>query len=364
MGIKVTHPLRVVLTWAVFVLVVATLPLVTFAQEQGEGLSISPAVIEPSTSLDPGTSQQFSVTLKNLNSKEQKFYLSTRDIIDVAENSTPIFSDGREEKTGMELSSWVKLPMTDITLAPGVSEKITFTIDVPQDASPGSHFGSIIISVDPPEIQQSGAAVGYQVANIITLRVTGDAVVDANVRQLSTDRYFNGSKNVDFSARIENAGNVLIRPIGPVEISNMLGQKVDTFTFNGETQSAVFPGKVREFEFKWTGEGTGFGRYEAVLSAIYGEEGAKKTMSSTVSFWILPIKIIGPALAGLAFLLLVTFLFVKLYIRRTLANMTYGRARVVSNRRRSKNVSATLLLVVVMLTVTVLFMVLLLALFA
>ena len=40
MGIKVTHPLRVVLTWAVFVLVVATLPLVTFAQEQGEGLTL------------------------------------------------------------------------------------------------------------------------------------------------------------------------------------------------------------------------------------------------------------------------------------------------------------------------------------
>lgn len=364
MGIKVTHPLRVVLAGALFIVCAVALPLVSYAQQGGEGLSISPAVIEPNRSIDPGTSQEFTFTLKNLNSNEQKFYLSTRDIIDVSENNTPIFSNGKEEKTGMELSAWVKLPMTEITLGAGVSERVTFTIDVPQDAGPGSHFGSIIISVDPPEIQETGAAVGYQVANIITLRVSGEAVVDANIRQLSTDRYFNGSKNVDFSARIENIGNVLIRPIGPVEVRNMLGQKVDTFVFNGENQNAVFPGKVREFKFNWTGEGTGFGRYEAVLSPIYGEEGAKKTMSSTVTFWILPIKIIGPALAGLAFLLLITFVSVKLYIRRTLAHMSYGRARVVNTRRRSKNLSATLLLVIVMLTVTALFMVILLALFA
>ena len=260
------------------------------------------------------------------------------------------------------MSDWIKLPVGQITIGPGASERVVFTMEVPTDASPGSHFGSIFISVDPPEIEKSGAAVGYKVDNIIIARVSGDAIDSANIRQFATKRYFHSSKNVDFSVRIENLGNVLVRPVGPVEITNMLGQKIDTFVFN-EEQASVFPGKVREYSFNWTGEGTGFGRYEALVSTVYGDNGAKKTLSSTVSFWILPMNIILPALGGLALLLLITFIFVKLYIRRTLAHLSHGQGRIV-RKRRKQGLPATLLLTVVMLTVTAVFMIALLVLFA
>jgi hypothetical protein len=243
-----------------------------------------------------------------------------------------------------------------------VSERITFLLKVPPEATPGSHFGSVFVSALPPDIQQSGAAVGYDVANIIIMRVSGEADDRANIRQFSTKRFFNSEKNIDFNTRIENEGNVLVKPTGPVEIFNMLGKKVDVVTFN-ESQLSVFPGKVRNFEFNWTSEGTGFGRYEAVLSPVYGESGARKTMSSTVSFWILPVNIILPALAGLAFLLLITFLVVRLYIKRTLAHLAQGQTRIV-RKRKSKSLSSTLLLVVVMLTVSALFLIVLLVLFA
>ncbi|MEK7462455.1 MAG: DUF916 domain-containing protein [Patescibacteria group bacterium] len=325
------------------------------------GVSVSPALIELDRSVDPGTTESFSVTVKNLNATSQTFYLSARNIIDVREGGVPVFSDN-PEKTGLELADWITLPVSQITLEPGASQQVNFTLAVPTEASPGSHFGSVFISVDPPEIQNSGAAVGYQVANIIIIRVTGDAQLNANIRQLSTDRFFNGGKDVDFTARIENNGNVFVRPIGPVEITNMLGQQVDSFVFN-EERAGVFPSKVREYTFNWKGEGTGFGRYEAILSATYGDDGAKKTLSSTVSFWILPLNIIGPALAALALLLLITFVFVKLYIRRTLAHLSYSQSRIVHKRRKS-GTSGTLLLMVVMLIVTVIFMLILLAVFA
>ena len=142
----------------------------------------------------------------------------------------------------------------------------------------------------------------------------------------------------------------------------MLGQKVDTFVFN-ENKNAVFPKTTREYTFTWTGTGTGFGRYEAILSPVYGYAGAKMTMSSTVSFWILPLNIILPALGILAVVLLTTFIFVRLYIRRTLAHLSQGQSRIV-RRRKQKGVSGTLLLAVVMLTVTAVFMIALLVLFA
>jgi hypothetical protein len=239
----------------------------------------------------------------------------------------------------MELASWITIGVTEITLPAGVSERVNFTLQVPPDATPGSHFGSVFISVDAPEITESGAAVGYEVANIISIRVTGDANEGANIRQFSTESFFHGSPNVDFEARIENTGNVLVRPTGPVEIYNMLGKKVDTITFN-ESQGAVFPGRVREYTFNWQGEGTGFGRYEVVLSAVYGDTGARMTMSSTASFWILPLNIILPALGGLVLILLISFVLVRLYIKRTLAHLAHGQTRIV-RKRKNKGVSAS-----------------------
>lgn len=332
------------------------------AQESSAGLSISPASEDPDNTLNPGSSNTYFVTVKNLNPVEQVLYVSAKNISDVNDSGAPIFSDTSDEKTGLELADWITLNTSQVILPPGVSERISYTITLPANATPGSHFGSVFFSVDPPELQNSGAAVGYRVGNLIHIRVAGDAEEGANIRQFSTKRFFNTSKNVDFLARIENTGNVLVRPSGPVEIKNMLGQKVDTFVFN-ETKNAVFPKKIREYEFTWTGEGTGFGRYEVILSPVYGYTGAKMTMSSTVSFWILPLNIILPALGALLIVLLTTFIFVRMYIKRTLAHLSLGQGRIV-RRRKQKSISGTLLLVVVMLTVTAVFMIILLVLFA
>lgn len=333
--------------------------LVSTALAQTAGVSIKPAVIEET--LDPGIEKQYTVTIQNLKETEQMFYLFTRNIKGVRDGGVPVFAE-TDEVTGYELADWLELPITEVLLAGNEQTSVTFTMRVPENASPGSHFGGVFISVDPPEIENSGAAVGYQVANIISIRVSGDAIEEADIRQFSTSKFLYGSQNVDFEVRIENKGNVLIRPRGPLEIRNMLGNKVGDLTFN-EEQFAVFPGDTREFtNIKWEGDSIGFGRYEAVLSPVYGDYGAKKTMSSTVTFWILPWSIIGPAIGILAVILLIVFVFVRLYIRRSLAHLSHGR-RVIYRQRRN-NSSTLLIIMVVALTVTALFLIVLLALFA
>lgn len=330
------------------------------ASAQENGVSITPATIEET--LDPGVEKQYSVTVENLNAVEQKFYLFTRDISGVREGGVPIFAQEESERTGYELSDWVNLSVSEITIPGNTKAGVGFTLKVPDNASPGSHFGGVFISVDPPKMESSGAAVGYQVANIISIRVSGDANEKASIRQFSTSKYLYGSQNVNFLVRIENSGNVLVRPSGPLEIFNMLGNLAGTIEFN-KGRAGVFPNNTREFtNIVWQGDSVGFGRYEAVLSAGYGDQGAKKTMSSTVTFWILPMNIIGPALGVLAFVLIVAFVIVRLYIKRSLAHLSQGR-RMVRSRKRGGS-SATLLLVVVMLTVTALFLIVLLALFA
>ncbi len=334
-------------------------PLYAQAQSTGTGIGIRPATIEGPA--NPGEVQEHKVGITNLSGTTQTYYLFTRDIVGVEGAGVPIFAEENAEKTGYELTEWITLDTTELTLNPGEEKEITVTLSVPDNATPGSHFGGVFVSMDPPRLRSTGASVGYEVANIISIRVAGDAVENAQIRSFSTGNFIYGKPEIDFSARIENKGNVLVRPVGPLEVYNMFGKRVAMLTMN-EKKAGVFPNAERTFEIVWEHEGPGFGRYEAILSMVYGDQGRQATISSTASFWILPMNIILPAAGVLAFLLLVAYVSVKLYIRRAIRG--YAGARRIARRRRGGGVSALLLVVAVMLAVTALFLIVLLALFA
>jgi len=330
------------------------------AQVGGAGVGISPAVIEES--LEPGVSKQYDIEVTNLSDNDQTYYLFRKDITGVRPGGVPIFADENTERTGFELSEWVTLDIEELFVPAKGSKYVSFVLNVPDNASPGSHFGGVFVSVEPPRLRSTGAAVGSEVANIISIRVAGDAIESAQIRQFSTSKYFYGSTNIKFLVRIENEGNVLVRPSGPLEVHNMFGKRVALLIFN-DSLAGVFPKTTRDFDILWEDEGPGFGRYEAVLSPVYGEEGRKSTISSTVTFWILPMYIIGPAAIFLAVILGAIYIGVKLYVRRTVAVMSAGSSRrLVRNRRR--NEFPVLLVLVSMLTVTAFFLIILLLLFS
>lgn len=348
-------------------LVVSLVPSLTLAQSGGAGVGINPAVIDPAEKFSPGESAQFKVKVSNLSDVDQTYYLSKRDIVGQADGGVPIFADTNGELTGYELTDWITLEATELFIPARQDREMNFSMTVPDTAAPGSHFGSVIVTVEPPEMRASGASIGYEVANIIHIRIEGEVMEEARIRQFSTDKYLYGSTNVEFSARIENEGNTLVKPTGPLEVNNMFGKRVALLTFN-ESQAGVFPKTARsngqrDFTVKWEDEAPGFGRYEALLSAVYGEDGAMKTMSSTVTFWILPMNIVMPALITLGVLFLIIFVAVKLYVRRSLALATSGNPRRLVRSRRQGGFP-TLLVIISMLALTGFFFIVLLLVFA
>lgn len=335
---------------------------VNFASAQSNnaaGVGLSPATIEDSA--EPGETQERELRITNLSGAEQVFYIYTRDIKGVEVGGVPVFADEGEEKTGYELTEWLSIDRTELPLKGGEETTIKITIAVPEEATPGSHFGGVFVSVDPPRMRSIGAAVGYEVASIISLRVAGDALESAQLRSFATENYIYSKPDVNFLARVENKGNTLIRPVGPLEIFNMFGKRVAMITFN-EKKAGVFPLTTRDFDINWKEEGTGFGRYQAILALNYGDTGHQATISSTATFWILPMNIILPALGVLAFLLLTVYISIKLYVRQTI--QANGVRRRVARRRQGNNVSLLLVITIVMLAVTALFLIILLALFA
>lgn len=301
--------------WTLLVGVFAFLPLAAMAQTP-EGLELKPAVIEDNAT--PGQVYQFTIKVTNISPNEKSFYASAKDIKGLDSNGLPVFA-AEGETTDYSLSSWLALPQEQIVLKAGETRAIPFSIRVPANSSPGAHFGGVFLSAQAPKLSSTGAGVGYSVGTIIALKIAGDVIEDAQLREFSTDRFVYSSSTVNFLSKVENRGNVLARPHGLIEISDMFGKKVGTLTVN-DTAAPVFPGSDRTYPVSWTADGFAFGRYQAVASLVYGDQ-ARKTISGTTSFWILPLKPILTVLGALLALVLVLYFGIRSYIRKTLRAM-------------------------------------------
>lgn len=332
-----------------------------FAQQQGAGIKLIPATIEDGA--QPGETVEERVTVTNISDEEKVFYLYTREIKGVQESGAPIFTEPGAEVTGFEITEWITLAETELVLSPGQVIDVPVTIAVPDDASPGSHFGGIFVSVEPPRLREIGAGVGYEVASIVSIRVAGDVIDDARIRSLSTDRFVYGEKDVEFLARVENQGNILIRPRGPMTITNMYGQEVAAITVN-DSLAGVFPNTTRDFTIEWNDESLGFGKYEAVLALVYEGDRGQNTIDATVSFWVLPTNIIVPILIGVLVLGVLIYILTRVYVNRAIAQAGGGRRIAPQRYRRQVGVSRLTFVIVSVLSVSVLFLIILLVLLA
>ena len=195
------------------------------------------------------------------------------------------------------------------------------------------------------------------------MRVSGDIVEEATIRSLQTDKYVYGNKMIDFTARVENLGNVLIRPVGPLTITNMLGDTVAEITLN-DSRAGVFPYSIRSVKAEWEGSGLGFGRYVAAATLVYGVPGeAQYNMSANTTFWILPWEIIRPLLITLGILAIASYLLVRYYIAQQVQKLSGGR-RLVRRTNVVKGPSPLVMASIVMLFLTAITIFIVLLIFA
>lgn len=323
------------------------------------GVNIQPSVIEEK--VNPGQLLSLKLHITNLGLEEQTFYIIKRDIVNTNAEGHPIFAmEG--ESNEYELSNWIQITNEPIIIAGGRIRDIPFTITVPQNASPGGHFGTIFLTLSSSRPEKTGASVGYQVGTIINLRISGDIREDAGIREFRADKWIYSKPAVNLITRVENLGNVTIRPRGPVEIFNVLGKKVTTLIMN-ESGASVFPRNIRQFETAWNYDGIAFGRYQAIMSLIYGDE-LKQTMTKTAIFWVLPLKVILPIIGSLLLLILGIYIFVKLHIRKKIRELNIPTNSTSAISRKHVPISHLSAVVAALLVFTLLFIIVLFFLFA
>lgn len=298
----------------VLVAIVFLTPSSVFAQER-VSFKISPTLIEEK--LEPGSSYDFVMNIQNLGTDDALLYPVARNIINIDEKQHPIYSS-TEGEFQYELASWITYKESQLRLMPGESSMLHFKVAIPADASPGSHMAGLFLSSKPSDDVKLGSAIALDVGAIIHFQISGEVIQDTRIREFFSEKSVYGAPGANFTINVENLGNILSRPRGLIDITNMFGKKVASIPVN-EDVFGIFPKKSREFKAAWAPEDMHIGRFEAVVAlSVEGPQG-NQTISRVLQFWILPMNFIMPILGGLLGFIIVVYFLLRLYVNRQLA---------------------------------------------
>lgn len=287
-------------------------------------IKVAPSILEEL--VKPGDVLSEHITLTNQSGQPVTFYAYLKDFKAAADDESgkaQLIAPGSEE--GSYISSWINISNEGISLAPGQGQEIPFTVSVPENVGPGGYYGAIVFGTEAPKTRpgeaDKGASIGVaeQAASLVLLQIAGKADERADIREFKTDKTFYTTPfAVNFSTKIQNLGNVHIKPMGVIEISNMMGKKVATLTVNDKGGN-ILPKSWRLFSNAWS-DSFGFGRYQASLALSYGTPAdlggeGRKTLTMFWYFWIFPVKILVSAGASLLVLIILFIIFLRFYQR-------------------------------------------------
>ncbi len=250
----------------------------------GQGLTISPPIIE--ITLEPGQTYERVIKINNPTKEVVEVYPIARNFSAQGEGGTPIIETPNTEPT-YGLASWIKFNLPKIALTSEQEVAFDYTITVPQDAEPGGHYASVLFASEPPkpDAKVSQVALASMIGSLILGKVNGDINEKAEVREFSTKKLFYLKPSVDFVLRVTNLGNIHIKPMGEIVISNW-GRKVANFDINPK-KGNILPNSIRRFDdLKYQGNQWSFGLFKAKLIATYGEK--NQPLLGEITFLIIP----------------------------------------------------------------------------
>ncbi len=299
---------------------VSSFPNGVFAQSQS--ISVTPPLFQ--LSVAPGDIWQSSVRVVNPNEFPLTIYTEVVNFVPEGEGGQgkfmPVFDKDEAKAT---LAEWIEIAEGPFVIPEGQTQEVSFYVEVPEDAAPGGHFAAILVSTEPPEEGAEGplALVTTQtVASLFFTRIEGDVMENADIREFSVLPRPLELPEAEFSLRFENKGNVHIQPQGDIMITNMWGTMRGMIPINHDTHFGnVLPTSIRDFRFAWKGERslTDIGRYKAIATLAYGEDGIKN-VTATTYFWVIPVKGALLTLLFLAIFIGGIAWMIRLYIRRML----------------------------------------------
>ncbi len=254
----------------------------------------------------------------------------------------------RDDNSDTSLS-WITFSTDKIVAKPLEWTDVPFKIDVPKEAAYGYYFAVSFTQDNTNPLAKTGVALTGAAAVPILLNVRKEgAKADAKILEFSTKTYINEYLPIDFLVKLENTGNIHVRPHGNIFISD--GSSKDIAILNVNQSSAnIIPGTKKTFDISWTdgflvkepviedgqvkldkngksiekltinwNKLTSFriGKYTANLLLVFDNGKRDVSLESTVSFWVIPYKAIIVMVITLIIAIILIRFIIKIYINR------------------------------------------------
>lgn len=259
-------------------------------------LAISPFLID--AVVKPGESQTQSITVSNVTNAPLPIALSINDFVPSGEHGSVRFLESNEQSNPtFSLASWITITtQPEFTIPPKGETKVEFTITVPAEAEPGTHYGGLLFSARGTEAPITGTTIIRKLGALV-LVATGKTKLSGKIEQFNTSKSFYTSPNLAFASVFNNTGNVHLAPKGQIAIRNVFGRVIGESYPNKDGQF-VLPHTARGFASTFSRSWL-FGRYSAELTYSFGNP--RLEAKAVAHFWVFPLV---PLATGLAILLL------------------------------------------------------------
>lgn len=291
-----------------------------FFVQSAQAVAIAPAVIELEG--ERGQVLSFEIAVGNVADETETYYLSTLKFDAANETGSPNFIPYAVDHSG--LAEWIRIPESQISIPPDNISTLIINLAIPADVPSGGYYAAIVASRSP-DLIDANVMVQAQTAALVLLTITGESIEQAALLDFSGPGLVNRLP-VDFEYRIQNQGNVHLKPTGSIRVYDLFGSEVASLNAN-QDGGRVLPSSTRAYQASWVQSesvGSGFwneltnewqnfglGRYSAELELEYT---SGQILKAQTVFWIIPWRLIIVAI--LIMLILVSTTLVRHKIAR------------------------------------------------
>ncbi|PPG04340.1 hypothetical protein C5E06_06010 [Pseudoclavibacter sp. RFBI5] len=174
--------------------------------------------------VNPGDVIADSMTVTNTGPGALELTIYAADAFTTATGAVDILENG---EPSVDAGTWVAPGTGSVSLEPGASIDVPFTLTVPADATPGDHSAAIVASLLPGDSTDQ-VKVERRLGLRIDMRVSGELAPTAEIRSLATDwgaagvnPFGGGTTTVSYE--LVNTGNVRLSSLEDLRLSGIGG---------------------------------------------------------------------------------------------------------------------------------------------
>jgi hypothetical protein len=251
--------------------------------------------------IEPGSSRTIELMVTNRTGETRIFNFEVEDATGSYDPTSPVVLLG-DDRGPYTLKDYISYPHQSIELEHNERARIPVTVTIPADAEAGGRYGSLLVTtvtknaeVDASAGASAASAVVSRVGTLFFVTIPGETVIEGALQSFATvpDKQFFNEGPINFQLLFENKGNIHLNPYGEIRITNLFDEEVGFMELD---PWFAMPQSLRSREVSWD-RGLLIGRYTATahINRGYGDN----IDTQSVTFWVLPWKVVLPIFVGL-----------------------------------------------------------------